>query len=298
MSANNDQLAATVDKGSKIDTNIKSSTLEEHIAVESSKTLVNPQNIYKECFVAVNCSKPDLTHHTSNHEFLCTECNCRFKHKPNYLLHIEKHNRKTEYISNQMFDQNTMSDHCFNSEHANSPKNNEHIIFSESLKTPSTPSENFLNCKECDYMAESPERLQQHISAKHGKLLHNHCSKRGGIKSGCKYTQCKYTFPASKSLESHIVSKHIAGNKFKCSECSYSTMNKDSFQKHQLRHSTDRPFCCPNCTLRFNQKRELKKHISSIHTEKRPFKCPYCYYTGKRKYLLVRHQKVHHSLQA
>ncbi|XP_042888896.1 zinc finger protein 513-like [Penaeus japonicus] len=55
-----------------------------------------------------------------------------------------------------------------------------------------------------------------------------------------------------------------------------------------------RPYSCPSCPYRANQKSDLKRHLL-VHTGERPFACPHCPYRVNYRYDLAKHIRRRHA---
>lgn len=74
-----------------------------------------------------------------------------------------------------------------------------------------------------------------------------------------------------------------------CPYCGLTFVMANSLKLHLRRHTGEKPFPCPHCPYKANQKTHLADHIAHRHNETRPFKCLQCSYTGKSKTALYHH---------
>ncbi|XP_043273990.1 zinc finger protein 614-like isoform X6 [Venturia canescens] len=75
-----------------------------------------------------------------------------------------------------------------------------------------------------------------------------------------------------------------------CSECDYTTKNKDSLAIHVAKHLD---YFCGTCDRRFELRRDLIYHIRSIHPEESLI-CTYCGKTCRTRRALATHRKFVH----
>ena len=82
---------------------------------------------------------------------------------------------------------------------------------------------------------------------------------------------------------------------YRCShpECDRAFTRPYNLKAHYLsNHTTLRPFSCPDCSLTFVRKNDLKRH-ERLHSKVRPFSCDKCSYTASRGDALKRHKVSH-----
>lgn len=73
-------------------------------------------------------------------------------------------------------------------------------------------------------------------------------------------------------------------------DCGFRAAFRSSLTAHKIKHSTDAPFSCTDCTMTFKSKHRLEQHKNS-HSVIKLFPCPFqnCEYAGKRKFNLLMH---------
>ncbi|VDO96252.1 unnamed protein product [Schistosoma curassoni] len=79
----------------------------------------------------------------------------------------------------------------------------------------------------------------------------------------CEY--CKREFSQKVHLQKHIMSTHTKNKPFKCSVCSYQTVEKSHLKTHFRKHTGEKPFSCTLCTYRAAQHSTLKQHCIKKH---------------------------------
>ncbi len=148
-------------------------------------------------------------------------------------------------------------------------------------------------CQECDFSTYRRASLTKHVHFVHEKPGHNY---------KCSYPGCSKAYIRANHLRRHVET-HKNGNKFKCSDCSYSCNDPYNLKKHQLHMHTpgtsvncgicgktlknhlslpkhmkihqDKKETCATCQKMFRTKGEVKKH-SVVHTKEKRFKCEIC----------------------
>ncbi|XP_077497716.1 uncharacterized protein LOC144108331 [Amblyomma americanum] len=84
--------------------------------------------------------------------------------------------------------------------------------------------------------------------------------------------------------------------RFHCSFCSYSTIYKQTLQRHHRTHTGERPFECEFCLKTFAQKCNMKAH-QRLHVGACPYRCQFCHLGFSRRELLTEHLQHEHALQ-
>nr|XP_050033173.1 zinc finger protein 467-like [Dermacentor andersoni] len=84
--------------------------------------------------------------------------------------------------------------------------------------------------------------------------------------------------------------------RFHCSFCNYSTIYKQTLQRHHRTHTGERPFECEFCLKTFAQKCNMKAH-QRLHTGACPYRCQFCQLGFSRRELLTEHLQQEHEMQ-
>ena len=61
--------------------------------------------------------------------------------------------------------------------------------------------------------------------------------------------------------------------KLSCDICGKILSSKGNLKKHQVLHSSVKPWQCKECNVSFNQARDLNTHKMQKHSEERPHTC-------------------------
>ena len=69
------------------------------------------------------------------------------------------------------------------------------------------------------------------------------------------------------SLSNHKRLKHGDVNKFNCTKCTYTTLNKTHLQHHMKSVHEKNKFTCDTCNKEFSNKQNLNKHKKQKHPE-------------------------------
>ena len=85
---------------------------------------------------------------------------------------------------------------------------------------------------------------------------------------------------------------HVDSGKQSCEVCTKKSTRSDSFKRHMLNHTGERPFSCKVCNKKFKWPTNLKDHML-IHTGERPFSCKVCSKKFTLSSSLKEHMPIH-----
>lgn len=81
---------------------------------------------------------------------------------------------------------------------------------------------------------------------------------------------------------------------FVCTFCPFKTFQKNVYDTHLRRHSSEKTFFCQFCSYSCMTKSNLKCHIRK-HTGEKPFGCPYCNYRSAQSSNIKIHVRRMHK---
>ena len=152
------------------------------------------------------------------------------------------------------------------------------------------------NCILCNSKFARKWLLDRHEATVHG--VHNYMC-----------NQCPKAFSREDHLERHKQVEHEC--KFhKCDQCDFTTQWKDSLTRHmdkfhlkseisdiknlEQEGSGHPKFACMQCFATFEERKNLNKHIRSVHSDKK-FQCKECGMGFNRSDNLERHMQTHNK---
>ena len=164
-------------------------------------------------------SQTDLQSHIENtHVFPCTACDVKFETLGELKLHDDS-THKTKDVS----------------------QTNEKL---EDIQDAMTSDDKTFECTLCDVKTETKEEMKKHTEDEHF-IACNLCNKKFSKKSEMENHNlaehnftcvfCTFTGSSEEMMEDHILDMHAKPDKdsyFKCDDCSYKVLEKESFRKH------------------------------------------------------------------
>ena len=181
--------------------------------------------------------------------------------------------------------------------------------------------ENF-ECPDCDHKCKNEIEKSTHmlshteeLNCPGGDLLPSKdCEIKEHITShevGCKSSECDIRHNDQNDLAEHTT---IHSKSFNCHKCKGNFETEIEFGEHMLTHVTtskltpestdineslrpitsEKPFSCTSCDLKYNTKSELDSHMRE-HSSKSAIKCKYCTFSTLNEMEFVKHYATHIS---
>uniref|UniRef100_A0A8C0FZG5 C2H2-type domain-containing protein n=1 Tax=Chelonoidis abingdonii TaxID=106734 RepID=A0A8C0FZG5_CHEAB len=85
---------------------------------------------------------------------------------------------------------------------------------------------------------------------------------------------------------------HTGERPYKCPDCGKSYSDSSSLISHQRTHTGEKPYTCVDCGKSFNQNSTLNRH-KRLHTGEKPYKCTECGKSFSQRSNLSVHQRLH-----
>ncbi|XP_045509137.1 zinc finger protein 2 homolog [Colias croceus] len=129
----------------------------------------------------------------------------------------------------------------------------------------------------------------------HTMRVHAHEFERTPAMTTLSCDHCESKFFNLTKLRTHIKRVHL-GYKYDknivCETCGKHCTSTAALQYHQRRHSGERPYACPQCSMRFRCREHARIHYRT-HSGERPCSCPVCGKAFTQKPALNRHYAIH-----
>lgn len=110
--------------------------------------------------------------------------------------------------------------------------------------------------EECGIKFITKQACQNHIGAKHQKVINVYC----------KEPDCGKGFFTRKAYHEHVRNSH-SERKFFCDQCNFKGRTKAALNTHKDIHRTGETYSCDLCSAVFTGYRRLKSHMSKSETE-------------------------------
>ena len=225
---------------------IKSFTTNE---AEVSKDSIVDENIIDSEVIneeqPLNVKEDIETESEMNMSFGCFGCDARFERKRHLITHVKTvHENETPFQCSICPSKFGKEGHLV-----------QHTEFVHEEKKP-------LECTLCQTNYEKNEYLNQHVAKVHEKKKSYYCS------------ICQSKFALKGELKSHKSKQHSENHRkfkfvnckfYKCSFCSVDYASEGYLNRHIYKCHTIK---CPICPSRFDESRNLQKHIDLHHSEK------------------------------
>nr|CAI5823493.1 unnamed protein product [Callosobruchus analis] len=219
----------------------------------------------------------------------CLHCDIKFVDKRTLDAHVaKKHPNFINTITSRIYE-------CTQCRYSTTYKTNFHRHLT---RHSGTASSNKHVCIQCDAKFKSKQALDDHVVKKHPNLTKkmfkkiyecSECGFRTILRSGFSRhmsthsdtvssnkdipcAHCNATFNRKLRLDDHVVKKHpnfihcVSRKIFECKECTFKTVVKNVFLRHQSTHSvSSSKHTCIHCNEPFKSQRALEGHLVRKH---------------------------------
>lgn len=256
---------------------IRRSDLRKHVFVHAGIRLFNCNLCTKSFTRSTNLTKHKRSHETVSKSYCCMLCPKAFHSNDLLSRHMEIHMNRNSFnckFCNLVFTQrNELEIHQRNHIAPSQPQSSS----ASNLSTSELPS--IIPIQPLGFYNQIPLEQQQSSSVyekQNTSFFYNQKSANSD--------EVKNEYPIMNQLLSKF-------NPYKCDRCTESYSTIQQLQTHQsMYHSKN--FTCTLCNLSYYKKKELDRHILSIHSDIK-FNCSKCSKSFSRKDKLLRHEKVH-----
>merc|ERR1719370_716588 len=81
---------------------------------------------------------------------------------------------------------------------------------------------------------------------------------------------CSKEFRNKVSLRTHMKLVHKLGRQYTCAYCGKILYSSQYLMKHEMTHTGEKPFKCPDCDYRCIQRSNLRIHMRGVHKKELP----------------------------
>jgi hypothetical protein len=143
------------------------------------------------------------------------------------------------------------------------------------------------------HTSEKPFACQQcEKGYKREKDLERHQQMHQGPTMTC--ILCSFQCQGKQIYRRHLMNVHQG--KHECKECGKKCVSKSILEKHNRKHTGEKPFVCEHCKVAFAQPGGLKSHKQALHTkQEKNFICDQCPISFRTIFLLRNHSKSVHG---
>lgn len=117
----------------------------------------------------------------------------------------------------------------------------------KSIKKRKTSAFRNVRCRECQFKAQTVEKLRRHVRTAHRDRQTFFCS------------VCSFKTRWNRELYRHMAT-HFAGPRYHCDMCPFTTERIRLLVIHRMDHTDSRPYSCRTCGVRFKMKNNLAAH--------------------------------------
>uniref|UniRef100_A0A4W3I0P4 Zinc finger protein 142 n=1 Tax=Callorhinchus milii TaxID=7868 RepID=A0A4W3I0P4_CALMI len=154
-------------------------------------------------------------------------------------------------------------------------------------------------CEHCPFATRDRQQLIQHLldsheggrHCRHQLVYEQHVRGHGGTRL-YKCTDCDYTTRNRQKITWHS-RIHTGEKPYKCRVCSYACADPSRLKYHMRIHQDERKYLCPECGYKCKWINQLKYHMTK-HTGAKPYRCDECEYCTNRADALRTHKETRH----
>jgi uncharacterized C2H2 Zn-finger protein len=263
----------------------------QHIQLVHSKT---PKHSCSKCGKLFQLESSLIRHsrdlHSATFNFPCLHCDAKFDSHKELISHLNLvHNMKTETILHieNIFAIESKLKNPFKADKLNQLKNEKKKKKSTMSTSPIKLEVSKSNCKsnfciECAEQFDDVEEFDEHL-----KLFHEKAAKHACIK-------CGKLFLHKRSMKKHLRELHSASRMTMCLQCDKKChSNKELIDHLKIVHNI-KTITCTHCEKSFKCRRDLKRHMNSVHLKMKIFPCLQCDKKFAEKHHVEKHVRGRH----